>query len=429
MRSKLHQHLSCAMELRSRRVWTASLVAVLLGAALAWSPTASAVTVTVGRQALSTEPTTNFGCSTTMPYTPCNQTVLPTALTAGARAVVPGDGAITSWRVVGSVSGVFHDVLLRVLRPSGGQYLLAGHSHNPTSLDGTPTTLSPAMPVEAGDRLGVTTGAQGLSGPNTDASAEVEAVGGMIGAAYSVFSGTTSDGQVVSPIPGQNVEPLFNADVVLDRPVLSSVSPASGSSEGGQTVTIDGDHLAGASQVIFGSRAAESVTAVSNTKVRAVTPASLTGTVHVTVETLGGTSATSAADRFTFTAGGGGGSGSVPPDRASFAGSRSSITVNRKRRFKFVFHGAAGLRGRAVFKSLRAVRTSSTRRVTLGQKSFTVPADGKVTLKMRLTKRKFRILRLNHKIRVRVTVTLENAAGLTSTASKRITLKAPPPQR
>jgi hypothetical protein len=36
-----------------------------------------------------------------------------------------------------------------------------------------------------------------------------------------------------------------------------------------------------------------------------------------------------------------------------------------------------------------------------------------------------RVLKLNRKISTRVTVTLKNAAGLTSSASKSITLKAP----
>jgi len=63
--------------------------------------------------------------------------------------------------------------------------------------------------------------------------------------------------------------------------------------------------------------------------------------------------------------------------------------------------------------------------VTLARRSFTTPAAGKVTLRMRLSKRSFRILRLNRTIRTRVTVTLKNSAGLTSTASKVVTLKAP----
>jgi hypothetical protein len=42
-----------------------------------------------------------------------------------------------------------------------------------------------------------------------------------------------------------------------------------------------------------------------------------------------------------------------------------------------------------------------------------------------VSKKAFRILRRNRKIRTRVTVTLESAAGLASKASKKITLKSP----
>jgi hypothetical protein len=41
----------------------------------------------------------------------------------------------------------------------------------------------------------------------------------------------------------------------------------------------------------------------------------------------------------------------------------------------------------------------------------------------------FRLLTRKRKIRTRVTVTLKNAAGLTSTAGKTITLEAPKPRR
>ena len=66
-------------------------------------------------------------------------------------------------------------------------------------------------------------------------------------------------------------------------------------------------------------------------------------------------------------------------------------------------------------------------RVTLATRSFTVPASGNVTLTIRLSRKNFRILQLNRKIRTRVTATLRSAAGLTSTASKTITLRAPRP--
>ena len=118
-----------------------------------------------------------------------------------------------------------------------------------------------------------------------------------------------------------------------------------------------------------------------------------------------------------------------PPAKASFSGSKTSITVSRKRTFKFSFRATAGLTGTAAFESAKKVRTSRKAKVRLVRKSFTVPASGRVTLRLKLSKKAFRILNLNRKIRTRVTVSLKNAAGLSSTASKPITLKAPKKKR
>jgi hypothetical protein len=121
--------------------------------------------------------------------------------------------------------------------------------------------------------------------------------------------------------------------------------------------------------------------------------------------------------------------GGLSPAKPSFAGSPSSIGVDRKRRFKFRFHGAPGLRGTVVFTSVQQVRVNLTQRVELASKSFTAPASGRVILRIRLSKKSFRILIRKGTIRTRVTVTLRNATGLTSKASKTITLTAPKQRR
>jgi hypothetical protein len=123
------------------------------------------------------------------------------------------------------------------------------------------------------------------------------------------------------------------------------------------------------------------------------------------------------------------GGGSSAPAKASFAGSKSSIRVSAKGSFAFAFHAAAGLGGAAAFKSLNKVTVGRKARITLATKRFTVPGSGRVTLKIKLSKKRLRILKRNRKIRVLVTVTLKNSAGLTSTATKRITLKAPKQKR
>jgi hypothetical protein len=84
---------------------------------------------------------------------------------------------------------------------------------------------------------------------------------------------------------------------------VTDVSPASGPAAGGTPVTITGTGFTGATGVSFGGTAGTGVTvADSGTRITVTSPAG-SGTVDVTVSTAaGGTSATSRADRFTYTA-------------------------------------------------------------------------------------------------------------------------------
>ena len=82
-------------------------------------------------------------------------------------------------------------------------------------------------------------------------------------------------------------------------PVLTGISPAAGPLAGGTSVTITGSNFTGATAVNFGSTPGTSFTVISPTSIAAVSPAG-TGTVDVTVVTPNGTSATTAADQFTY---------------------------------------------------------------------------------------------------------------------------------
>jgi hypothetical protein len=84
-------------------------------------------------------------------------------------------------------------------------------------------------------------------------------------------------------------------------PTVTAVSPTSGSTAGGTSVTITGTNLASATAVDFGSDAA-SVTSDSATQIVATSPAESAATVNITVTTANGTSATSSADQFTYRA-------------------------------------------------------------------------------------------------------------------------------
>ncbi|SDL84989.1 Uncharacterized protein YhjY, contains autotransporter beta-barrel domain [Janthinobacterium sp. OK676] len=83
-------------------------------------------------------------------------------------------------------------------------------------------------------------------------------------------------------------------------PTITGVSPASGPTTGGTSVTITGTGFTGATAVKFGATNATGYTVNSATQITATAPAGSAGTVNVTVTTAGGTSATGAANQFTY---------------------------------------------------------------------------------------------------------------------------------
>ena len=90
-------------------------------------------------------------------------------------------------------------------------------------------------------------------------------------------------------------------------PTVTALSATSGPLAGGTSVTITGTGFIGqpgtSLSVNFGGSPATNVTLVSATQITATSPANtVAGAVDVTVNDLGGTSATSAADQFTYLA-------------------------------------------------------------------------------------------------------------------------------
>ncbi len=88
-------------------------------------------------------------------------------------------------------------------------------------------------------------------------------------------------------------------------PVVTAVNPTSGPASGGATVIVSGNNLGGATQVDFGGVAATIVAGTdTGSQIEVDTsPGSPGTTVDVTVATAEGTSATSAADQYTYNAG------------------------------------------------------------------------------------------------------------------------------
>ena len=82
-------------------------------------------------------------------------------------------------------------------------------------------------------------------------------------------------------------------------PTVTRVTPVIGPVTGGTAVTITGTGFTGATGVNFGTTTVP-VVVYSSTVISATAPAEAAGTVDITVTTLGGTSATSSADVYTY---------------------------------------------------------------------------------------------------------------------------------
>jgi IPT/TIG domain len=111
----------------------------------------------------------------------------------------------------------------------------------------------------------------------------------------------------VTVITSQGTSPTSAADeftytaTTLPAPTVTGVSPDDGPAAGGTLVTITGTGFTGATEVDFGTTPAANVIVSSANTITATSPAG-TGTVNITVVTPGGTSATRAADQFTYIA-------------------------------------------------------------------------------------------------------------------------------
>jgi hypothetical protein len=77
---------------------------------------------------------------------------------------------------------------------------------------------------------------------------------------------------------------------IAPKPTVTGLSPNSGPTVGGTTVTITGTGFTGASNVSFGSVPATNFTVNSDTSITATAPPGLARTIEVTVTTLGSTS-------------------------------------------------------------------------------------------------------------------------------------------
>ena len=192
-------------------------------------------------------------------------------------------------------------VTLTVTTPGGTATATYTYSTTPTI-----TTLSPLNGTTSG---GVTVT---ITGTNFIGATGVT-FGGVNATSFTVVSATqitavtparVAGGVTVDVItPGGTARAADVFTYVASAPTISAVSPITGTTSGGTTITITGTNLIGTTAVTVGGIAATSVTVVSSTQVTAVTPASpggATGPVNIVLTTAGGTA--TAAGSFTYAA-------------------------------------------------------------------------------------------------------------------------------
>ncbi|WHU02967.1 IPT/TIG domain-containing protein [Sphingomonas sp. NIBR02145] len=191
-----------------------------------------------------------------------------------------------------------------------------GASNSPTATDSTVVNQTPTV-TSVSPTAGPTGGGTSVTITGTNFSGTTGAAGVKFGAANATGYTVNSSTQITATAPANSAGTyditVTNAGLTsatsgadqytyVTAPTVTSVSPTAGPTAGGTTVTITGTGFAAANPtgaVKFGATTA-TYTINSNTQITATSPANSAGTYDITVATPGGTSATSAADQFTY---------------------------------------------------------------------------------------------------------------------------------
>jgi hypothetical protein len=167
----------------------------------------------------------------------------------------------------------------------------------------TVTKLKPNKGPEAGGTTVTITGTN-FSGATTVKFGSISATSFTVNSATSIIAvspaGTGMVDVTVSTPSGTSATKLADQFTYVPPPTVTGVSPSSGPRAGGTSVSVTGTNFTGATAVKFGSAKAKSFTVNSESSITAVSAAGTVGTVDLTVTTPGGTSATGAADQFSY---------------------------------------------------------------------------------------------------------------------------------
>ena len=189
-------------------------------------------------------------------------------------------------------------VTLTVTTPGGSATATYTYSTTPTITNLSPTTGTTsggtAVTITGSNFVGatgVTFGGVNATSFTVNSASQITAI-----TPARVAGGVTVD--VITPGGTARAAQVYT--YVAAAPIISSVSPNTGTTTGGTTITITGANLIGTTAVTVGGVAATSVTVVNSNSVTAVTPAGSAGAKDVVLTTAGG-SVTSAGS-FTYSA-------------------------------------------------------------------------------------------------------------------------------
>ncbi len=269
----------------------ARLVYLALAAFGAWAlfaaASAQAAPLTIGQLAPANPPAyCNLGPYEAVPITP----------TPGASYAVPAPGGvITSWST-NATAGAGQTLEFKVFKPieAGHSYLVVAHDGPRAILPSALNTFKVSIPAQAGDLIGLND-LNATEVPNAcafkDGTTDMEGTerGDLADGATMTVEGTE-----------EGVRPNVTA-TVLPPPMITGISPASGSISGGTSVAISGANFAEVKSVSFGASPATAFSAGSEGQITATAPSSSApGPLSVLVTTVAGTA--TSPQQFTYTA-------------------------------------------------------------------------------------------------------------------------------
>jgi hypothetical protein len=221
----------------------------------------------------------------------------------GVTTVLFGTAAATSFNVISATQivaiapAVTAGVVNVTVTNAGGS---AAGAYTYSAAAPSISALSPVSGTTAGGTSVVITGTNFI-GTTAVTFGGVNATSFVVNSATQITAVTPprAPGSVTIAVvtPGGTITTNFTFSSL---PTATTLSPTSGTTSGGVTVTINGTNFTGATGVTFGGTNATSFTVVSATQITAVTPVRVAGAVTVDVITPGGIAR--ASDVFTFVA-------------------------------------------------------------------------------------------------------------------------------